>query len=238
MIICPVCANKNELTISHIAVVEQSQRVLCLMCNCAFISPLPLERPVYDGKYNAEFCKPSERNKAIVMAQEIQLWLGYGYDGPPVLEVGPGNGWTLAEMAKLGIPCMGVETDPLWATQLSHENLITVHGCGFENLPDEKKYGIIYSSHVIEHLPSPIPYLEKAKMLLTEGGRIIIDTPDLDCPRRLTADWHHFQTRTPFEHLCVLSKQAIGVAAAITGLKLAYFRRAIQYESFLAVLVA
>src|SRR3990172_11763212 len=104
MMVCPICANKNELMMSCIAAVEQSQRVLCLMCNCAFITPLPSVLPVYDEKYNQEFCKPSEHTKARVMAEQISRWIGYGYNGPPVLEIGPGNGWTLAAMRLFGIP--------------------------------------------------------------------------------------------------------------------------------------
>lgn len=237
MATCPVCENNYICTLSFIEKVADSNRMQCLICNCAFIDPLPIELPRYDTDYNLEFSRPSERNKAIIMARTLLDEFGWEKSTGKILEVGPGNGWTLTELKELGIGCEGVELDPEYAAFLTKKIKIPVYGGGIHAMTTDTKYKIVYSSHVIEHFADPVGYLQTAKEILADNGKIFIDTPDFDCAGHPKHTWHHFQTRTPFEHLCVLSKKAIGVCAARAGLKLRSFKRSVQYGSFQAVLV-
>lgn len=212
-------------------------RFLCLKCNCAFIFPLPDELPRYDTKYNLEFVKESERYKAQAMAQWIIIWTNRQDKDANIIEIGPGNGWTLAELKRAGYNCKGLEQDWAWAAVLTDTIGVPVEGMGIEQYKCKVPFDIIYSSHVIEHVRDPLDFLRNCLRLLATGGRILIDTPDIDAPRHLDETWHHFNTRTPYEHICCLSKMSLGVAAAKTGLKMVYFKRTSQYASFRAVLV-
>ena len=56
----------------------------------------------------------------------------------------------------------------------------------FETLPSTERFSCIHMSHVIEHVPNPAAWLEKARSLLTPGGLLVIAVPNmLSLDRRL-----------------------------------------------------
>jgi predicted SAM-dependent methyltransferase len=63
----------------------------------------------------------------------------------------------------------------------------------FEKFISEKKYDIIYASHVFEHFIDPIAQLKRCKSMLNSGGLIYIAMPDtymIDFANPTQWDWN------------------------------------------------
>lgn len=47
-------------------------------------------------------------------------------------------------------------------------------------IPSEQLFDVIYVARLLEHLPDPLLVLQRLRLILAPGGRIVIDTPNLD----------------------------------------------------------
>jgi 2-polyprenyl-3-methyl-5-hydroxy-6-metoxy-1,4-benzoquinol methylase len=96
--------------------------------------------------------------------------------GKSVLDFGCGNGGFL-ELLKGEEGRIGVDLDLEAVTQI-RESGIECHS-SISTLPDEK-FDIIFMFHVIEHLSNPEEMLVNLFEHITDGGRIVIETPNAD----------------------------------------------------------
>jgi len=103
-----------------------------------------------------------------------------------ILDVGCGGGYLLNELYKKGY-------ENIWGFDLSNSGIevcrdnfpdlserFQVHNAYENELPKEfplKKYDLIISSEVIEHLYDPQKYLENINSWLCEGGYVLLTTP-------------------------------------------------------------
>lgn len=62
-----------------------------------------------------------------------------------------------------------------------------------------RKFDVIYSRHVIEHLIDPFSFIESAYRLLDRGGRLIIQ-----CPNQMSMEYFNFES---LDYLGVLSRR-------------------------------
>lgn len=101
-----------------------------------------------------------------------------------ILDVGCGNGWLVNELIKIGYDAYGIDasyTGIHIANQLNSGRFY-VHDVNNEDCPAEltnKKFKVIISTEVIEHLYNPKRYIQfcKSILLLAGGGKLIITTP-------------------------------------------------------------
>jgi len=233
---CPVCDNNDT---DKKVIIEDEQhytRIHCICCNCAYINTKSSVSLKYGIEYNQEFVKQREIHKAQVMSGKLICLVGKKSMKSTILEVGPGNGWTTFYLMAAGLNVEAVELNYEQAKLIRNFTGVQCYHGGFEGMSNRNKYDFIYSSHLIEHYENPYIFLRKARSLLKDGGVIYIDTPDLDCSKGCNQNWHHFRTRHPLEHLCILSDTALGLAAHKTGLLVGQFERFDAYGSFQATL--
>lgn len=233
---CPVCRNQDAETVKFICFEKDLLRLYCERCNCAFFNRMVPKKPKYDYKYNLEFFKTSDYDKAKIMSEKIVNFAKKMFDAPTVFEIGVGNGWTLKRIQDTGIPCEGVDVDPIFCRHLEKTEGITVHAGGLEKLQLKIQFDVVYSSHLIEHFEEPDLFMLKARQLVRPGGFLWLDTPDLDCNDGLKPDWHHFKTRDPWEHACVLSPKAMLTLANRHAFTAVTIERTPLYGSFQALL--
>jgi SAM-dependent methyltransferase len=102
------------------------------------------------------------------------------WPGAALLDVGCGNGVFLRRARDTGWRAVGVEPDPKAAAVAQSQGL-NVHVGGIEFLDAVSgEFDLITMSHVIEHVHDPVGLLRACHRLLRPGGRIWIETPNLD----------------------------------------------------------
>jgi 2-polyprenyl-3-methyl-5-hydroxy-6-metoxy-1,4-benzoquinol methylase len=94
-----------------------------------------------------------------------------------VLEVGCSSGYFLKAMQEAGYTVRGVDVSDACVT--FGRNVLGVEIENRDFLDCAGEYDWIVMHQVIEHLPAPAQYLEKARSLLAAGGHLLITTPNL-----------------------------------------------------------
>jgi SAM-dependent methyltransferase len=127
--------------------------------------------------------------------------------GGKVLDVGCGTGGYLHLLRELGWEVYGVEVDARACAEAKRWGLGIFHGQLEEAGFPEEYFDLVRMNHVLEHLPHPLRSLKEAKRVLREGGKLLIEVPNveslsahlfgerwyhLDLPRHL----FHFSPRT------------------------------------------
>ncbi len=94
------------------------------------------------------------------------------------LEVGPGSGTLLAELARLyhevvGVDMAGQMLDRARLAIEAHGNVRLVER-DFNELPAVRKYDAVVAAMVLHHMPSPSAFFRQASRVLKDGGRLIV----------------------------------------------------------------
>ena len=228
---CPICENNNPAALRRVEDVENEKRIQCVRCSAIYFTRTPEELPKYDCAYNAHFFRPGDISKAGIMAAELGAFCQKGLKDPCILEAGAGNGLTIFLLRQQNYCAEGVDLNREWCNTLHSRFGIPVHCSRFEKFTPTHDYDLIYSSHTIEHVEDPYPFVRKAYELLKPGGHFWLDTPDAHYWERLSGRWHHFETRHPFEHLCILSLDSIEHLAKMAGFKITDWERKVEYNS-------
>jgi len=161
----------------------------------------------------------------------------HGRERGRLLDIGCGNGENLARLSSLGWDVVGHESDPK-AARFARENfgLDVREGSLNEAILESECFDVIILSHVIEHIHSPVEFINEIKNLLKPSGKLIILTPNSnglghiyfkDCWRGLEPPRHIncFNIRTLIS--CVV-KADMNVSCSIT---LSRMTKAIWYTS-------
>ena len=233
---CLVCGNNNVKILRRVEEVAGEKRIQCARCGAIYFTRTPEEKASYDYAYNAHFFRPGDISKAGIMATKLGDFCQKTLHNPRVLEAGAGNGLTIFLLHQQGIDTEGVDLNQTWCSHLSYTFSISVHSARFEKFTPLHDYDLVYSSHTIEHVESPYAFMRKAYDILVPGGYFWLDTPDTyfweKCPQR----WHHFETRHPFEHLCLLSLESIEHLAKSTGFRITDWERQHEYNSLRVIM--
>jgi len=100
--------------------------------------------------------------------------------GAKLLDVGCGNGEFLELATVMGWQADGLDFDPQ-AVDVARRHGCAVYQGGIEVLRDRAEYyDVVTLSHVIEHVHDPSALLADCFRLLRPGGRLWLDTPNLE----------------------------------------------------------
>jgi SAM-dependent methyltransferase len=130
--------------------------------------------------------------------QRLDYALAHGPAGGRALDVGSAAGFCMAVLAERGFDVQGVEVSPVIAAHAQNElgfgERVFVGFLEDAPLP-ERSFDLICMWDVVEHVPDPVALLRRARTLLAPGGRLVIETQDLDSrfARVLGRRWHHFK---------------------------------------------
>ena len=79
-------------------------------------------------------------------------------------------------------------------------------------------------NQLIEHMVDPVPAMEKLARILTRGGMVFIETPDINALNaRLAPARYYGGDHTP-RHLCLFSQESITLALEGVGLEVHQIR--------------
>ncbi|MBE9489613.1 MAG: class I SAM-dependent methyltransferase [Bacteroidetes bacterium] len=98
-----------------------------------------------------------------------------------ILDVGCGSGVFLAIAKMMGWHTFGVEPDPIAANTARDMN-VEILGSFLHEIPEEYNgyFDVITLKHVIEHVHDPLDMIKKCHQLLRRGGRLWIETPNIN----------------------------------------------------------
>jgi 2-polyprenyl-3-methyl-5-hydroxy-6-metoxy-1,4-benzoquinol methylase len=138
--------------------------------------------------------------------------------GERFLEIGPGNGEVLEAARRLGLRCTGFDVDASALSRVDHApDIELIAGSLSRETFGERTYDIIFSNNVIEHIPKPIEFLEGARGLLADGGRVWVSCPNVASyeARILHSYWPQY---APVDHVRMYSPRALACAMERAGL--------------------
>ena len=111
--------------------------------------------------------------------------------GARVLEVGCGNGRTLAALQALGMEVCGIEPDAGEA-KAAAQQLGTVHADGgpigvvwqttLDGYNATRDFDAVIGLHVLEHFHDPLEALSHMRALLKPGGKLWLEVPNVEVP--------------------------------------------------------
>lgn len=137
-----------------------------------------------------------------------------------MLDVGCGGGRSLGSIHhEYGTQCVGIDFD-------IREDLLEKYQTGPITLRKgnfleydfgSEKFDVIYASHLIEHIDSPVRFLEKAGSVLKPGGLCVIETPNEDCFARKIFGKHWGGNHIPRHWFLLNPLTAIAASQKVSG---------------------
>jgi 2-polyprenyl-3-methyl-5-hydroxy-6-metoxy-1,4-benzoquinol methylase len=112
--------------------------------------------------------------------------------GQDLLEIGSGRAEVLAGFARQGINCHAIDSAPsargyaeecgaqFETFQISTKNLVNPFG--------GKKFDIVFSKSLIEHIEDPLHFLSSIRNILKPGGKVVTLTPDFESNYKIFYD--------------------------------------------------
>lgn len=183
---CPICYADNGIFYERFGYNLKFTYLLCCECRTVYQNPRPqyntsfVEEAYEDyatNRWNYKDATYYERN-AIQFDKELKEILGFDKRKTAILDVGPGVGLFLYSARKFYPEYMGLEVSKNLARIIEEQLHIKIHTDPFESFAPGRKFSCINISHVIEHVPNPNEWMQKAKSLLEPEGLLVIDVPN------------------------------------------------------------
>ncbi|MBI3548580.1 MAG: class I SAM-dependent methyltransferase [Elusimicrobia bacterium] len=181
----------------------------CRACGTGVIDPFVPDDEIgawypasYYGKENVRFNPLFETMVRLFRRRRARVIARHAKPGP-VLDVGCGRGFLLANLRGLGFSPRGVELNESAAWHARHRLDIPVHVGRFEDadLRDGTYHAVIFW-HSLEHFSRPLEALQRAHRLLKPGGLLVVAVPNSESlqARWLGADWFHLDIPRHYFH--------------------------------------
>lgn len=186
---CPFCdSSKNRVYEKFGSELQYTYR-LCNNCQLVYQSPRPrYDQSFIDAAYSSyyQFSNSIDLNDETQIAEssvslfkkEIDNLLLFDKERTAVLDIGSGMGTFLFVAKQYYQKAFGLDVSEKMANFVQQKLGITVFLTSFEKLDDAQKFSLIHMSHVLEHIPNPNDWLQKAKTLLTKNGVLVINVPN------------------------------------------------------------
>lgn len=188
--------------------------VACADCGLVYVTPR-LKPEVLPEVYNEDYWSsksPKERGYSDYRSQaplylktfrkRLALVNEHFSSRGKALDIGCAAGFFLKVLHDDGWEVDGVELSPAIAAHAREDyGFDQVHVGPIETSPyAEKSFDLITMWDVVEHVPEPIPFLEKSLSLLKDDGVLILETQNVKSKfaQKLGPKWHHYKH---LEHL-------------------------------------
>ena len=186
---CPFCNSTKGKPYQKFGSKGQYQTIRCNNCQLIYLSP----RPIYDQHFiDAAYASYYQyvdnlllNEETIVKHSSIDLFKKeMAYIGQfdklktAVLDIGSGMGTFLYVARQYYPEAVGLDVSEKMAAFVEKQLSVKVYLLQFQNFDHTKKFSLIHMSHVLEHIPNPNEWLQKAKTLLEKNGILVINVPN------------------------------------------------------------
>lgn len=161
--------------------------VQCHECDAVFYENPPgydFVQSYYKSGWNKQRGETSaqtirSRTRAKTRLAEFVTKIGYANSSARILDIGCGLGDLMAGFAKYGFENVyGTEMAPYRIAMSEARFPGRIFRGGYEAVPDDLRFDLIYSNHVVEHLPQPGAAFKWMVDHLNPDGFIVITVPD------------------------------------------------------------
>lgn len=185
---CPFCGSDEYKIYERFGSDLQYTYVRCKKCRLVYSSPRPKYDQLFIDAAYKDYYQYSDslslddfthvKESGVKMFQkELDNLLAFDHKRTAVLDIGSGMG-TFLYAAKTHYPvCVGIDVSEKMAAFVRKALQVEVQVIPFEQFTYPVKFSLIHMSHVLEHVPNPIEWLQKAKSLLSEEGILVINVP-------------------------------------------------------------
>jgi SAM-dependent methyltransferase len=210
---CPVCDSEKITDIGPYrhksSIFDNSNRAECSSCELNFTEPMPMVGKIesynksyfisaHGGEANDRITKTFYAGIALLRASYVnQYKLNNKQNVKDVYELGPGRGyfakaWQLVSMTD---NYYATETDSACHAFLKETNITLC------DMPCPNSVDLVVMSHVLEHVPDPIDFVQQATLSLRTNGMMFIEVPCMD--------WMHKKMDEP--HILFFDKKSISI---------------------------
>lgn len=217
--ICTICLTKSKLKIRH----RNFEIYECPKCEFIFVDPEQIGKD-YLEQYKKDLSSPLEYYNSTqeydkkTFLNRLMYLKKFFPNGASLLEIGSSIGTFLIAAKELGWKPTGVEPNKKIYREFKskHKDILMINDFFDEKFikNHKKRYDLIYSSDVIEHVPDPVKFLVWSSKLIKKKGLIVTVTSDFDSILTKL-----LQVK-PTEHLIYLNKRNIKIIYKKAGLKL------------------
>ena len=231
---CPLCEHGRSDRLHELARISGSAHglaslegrgacfMICKACGFVFQNPTLDEAELsklYQGEYRtyeppADYLDCQER-LGRKLCDWIESVLPTSLPTRRVLDIGCGAGCFLAEFARRGWNVVGIDGSQRWTEWGRRRFGLDLRAGMFsaEGLPGEQ-FSLVMFSHVIEHLPDPLPTLRAIRRCLEPGGALFVGAPNILLPPVGTRLQDNFMGGP---HVCLYSPRTIVRVLAKAG---------------------
>ncbi len=221
---CPFCYSLSRSIHEKFGHKMQYTYVECKNCSLIYSSPRPTyNKEFIDRAYASyyqfaenlkldEFTKVNE-SSIPMFKNELKNITKFDKNKTATLDIGSGMGTYLFAAKDIYPLCVGIDVSEKMGNFIEQNLGIKVFNVQFENFEYPSKFSLIHMSHVLEHIPNPNEWLQKAKQMLCENGVLVVNVPHkhsisnkmqylfykLGLKKRVSSGWND-ATRTP-DHL-------------------------------------
>lgn len=197
--------------------------VICTHCGLIRVDPMPtnaeLER-YYTDHYRLHYQSTLEPTPKTISrgrksaVERFDILQEYVKPGARVLDIGAGGGEFLAEAKARGYEAEGIEPSTGFARYAERSYGVKVHVAPLMKIDfGARKFDLIHSFHVFEHLRDPMASMQRVHSLLAPGGIFFIAVPNMAEKRTPTGMFH-------FAHVHGFAFETLHMMAAKAGFEL------------------
>jgi SAM-dependent methyltransferase len=237
---CLGCGAEELRLLYHFPDKEDARIVICNACDLAQLEKLPsaeeLDALYAEGYFEGvgsdagyEEYANQEQEYLATFGDDVNRIRDFATEGS-ILDIGCGYGYFVRRALAAGFDAYGVDlsSDGIREAE-KHAPGRVFRGTldDVEALAD-RRFDVIFASHLIEHIPDPRPFIETLVPRLNEGGIIMFVTPNLDSWLARVSGRRWVSFKIP-EHVAYYTPTTIGHLLEGAGLEVVAVDPAYQY---------
>jgi 2-polyprenyl-3-methyl-5-hydroxy-6-metoxy-1,4-benzoquinol methylase len=216
---CPICGSgAAKAQLGHRDIYEV---VRCDSCRHSYVWEMPtsdvLSRVYSRYSYDADGALENVPSFLMPVLARLVESFGPFRRTNRLLDIGFGAGALLRAAQEKGWDAHGIETSQAAVEQARRHGLAAAQCGDFLTAPlSSRPYDVVIMSELVEHLPRPLPFLQRAREVVAEGGVLYLTTPHGSglSARMLGVAW---SVCAPPEHLHLFSVTSMRIALEASG---------------------
>lgn len=221
---CPFCHSEEHRIYERFGSELQYTYTTCQQCQLIYQSPRPVYNQHFIDAAYADYYQYSDsltvadfdavrESGSKMFAKEVAHLLNFDLKRTACLDIGSGMGTFLYAAKPYFKEVVGLDVSEKMAAFVQKQIGVPVIVQQLEDFSYPVKFSLIHMSHVLEHVPNPNEWLQKAATLLDEDGILVINVPHkkslgymlqhyyykLGLKKQFASDWDN-PARTP-DHL-------------------------------------